>query len=187
MHFRKLVGKQCYLSPMTPEDAEKYTHWLNDQSVVEFLVMAPFVISLESEKAFLSKLSQEHNYAIVDLDSNETIGSVGLVEVNHINQTAEIGIFIGNKDFWGKGFGREALSLLLDYAFMKLNLHNIMLRVYAFNQRAIDCYQSIGFREIGKIREGLFRNRQRHDIVLMDILAEQFYQKDTVESVGGDC
>lgn len=141
------------------------------------LTLAPQSISLDSERGFLGKLSSGHNYSIVDLASDQLLGSAGLVDIDHLNQTAEIGIFLGNKDFWGRGYGREALSLLVDYSYQKLNLHHLMLRVYSFNERAIRCYRAVGFRPVGKLREALVRNRKKHDIVLMDLLPKDFYAK----------
>jgi len=69
------------------------------------------------------------------------------------------------------------LSLLIDYGFKALNLHNIMLRVYEFNKGAIRCYEKIGFRYFGTRREALLRNLERHNVFYMDILPEEFYGK----------
>jgi RimJ/RimL family protein N-acetyltransferase len=57
--------------------------------------------------------------------------------LDNLNQTAEAAIIIGNKNYWNKGYGSEALSLLMDYGFKALNIHNIMLSVYSFNKRAM--------------------------------------------------
>jgi RimJ/RimL family protein N-acetyltransferase len=103
------------------------------------------------------------------------IGNCGFIDIDYVNKTAETGIFIGNKNYWNKGYGTEALSLLLDYGFKALNLHNIMLRVYEFNERAIRCYQKTGFKHIGKRREALHRNLEKHNIIFMDILQNDFY------------
>jgi RimJ/RimL family protein N-acetyltransferase len=73
----------------------------------------------------LENLSKEHNYSIIDLETNELIWNCGFSEVDNLNQTGEVGIFIVNKSFWDKGYGTEALTLLLDYGFKALNLHNI--------------------------------------------------------------
>ena len=177
MYFKKFAGKKCYLSPIDVNDAEKFTEWLNDTEVLINLQLYNSVISLENEKAFLSDLAKDHNYSIVDLKTNELIGTCGFVEIDYVNQTAQIGVFIGNKNFWNKGYGTEALSLLIDYGFRALNLHNIMLRVYEYNKGAIRCYEKIGFKQIGIRREAVQRNLEKHDIVYMDILPDEFYEK----------
>ena len=177
MYFKKLAGKKCYLAPLDVNDAEKYTAWLNDLEVTEHLLVYPHIISIENEKGFLEKLSREHTYSIIDNGSNELIGNCGFSDIDHINQTGEVGMFIGDKKYWNKGYGTEALTLLLDYGFKALNLHNISLRVYSFNERAIKAYEKTGFKITGKKREALLRGKERHDIIFMDILYDEFYGK----------
>jgi len=177
MYFRKMTGRKCYLSPIDVNDAEKFTEWLNDLEVTEYLMIYPQIISVEKEKEFLGILSKEHTYSIVNNISNELIGNCGFASIDHLNQTAETGIFIGDKKYWDNGYGMEALSLLLDYGFKALNLHNVCLRVYSFNERAKRCYEKIGFKIIGNNREALLRGKERHDIILMDILYSEFYER----------
>ena len=176
MYFRKLTGKKCFLSPMDVKDAEKFTEWLNDLEIVRNLQLYGSMISLENENTFLGKLSKDHNYSIINLETNELLGSCGFLEVDQGNQTAEAGIFIGNRNFWNKGYGTEALSLLLDYGFKALNLHCVMIRVFEFNKAAMKCYRKIGFKQIGIRREALLRDLKRHNIIYMDILSGEFYE-----------
>ena len=178
MYIKKMQGIKCYLSPIVLEDAEQYAIWLNDLQITDFLQTASSVISVESEREILKKLAQEHTYGIIDLQTNRLIGNIGIFNINHLHRTAEVGIFIGNKDYWNKGYGGEALALLLDYSFKKLNLHTILLRTYSYNRRAVACYEKIGFKKIGEIRDGLIRNMEYHNIILMDILPADFYEKN---------
>ena len=177
MYFKKLVGKKCYLSPIDTNDAEKFTEWLNDMELLINLQIYGSAISFENERSFLNNLSRDHNYSIIDLETDALIGNCGFLDMDHINQTSEVGIFIGNKKFLNKGYGTEALSLLIDYGFKALNFHNIMLKVYEFNKGAIKSYEKIGFKFIGKRREALHRNLEKHNIVYMDILPDEFYRK----------
>ena len=177
MFFKKLAGKKCYLSPIDSNDAEKFTEWLNDMELLQNLQLYSSVISLENEKILLNDLSKGHNYSIVDMEKDLLIGNCGFFDIDHVNQTAETGIFIGNKDYRNKGYGTEALSLLIDYGFKALNFHNIMLKVYEYNKGAIRCYEKIGFKHIGIRREALHRNFEKHNIIYMDILPNEFYIK----------
>jgi RimJ/RimL family protein N-acetyltransferase len=177
MYFKKLVGEKCYLSPIDADDVEKFTEWLNDMEILNNLQLYSAVINADNEKLFLNNLAKEHNYSIIDNKTNELIGNCGFLEVDNLNQTAEVGIFIGNKNYWNKGYGTESLSLLLDYGFKALNLHNILIRVYDYNERARKCYKKIGFEEIGIRREALYRNLKKHNIIFMDILPKEFYEK----------
>ena len=177
MYFKKLIGKKCYLSPMDTNNAARFTEWLNDMELLVHLQLYNSVISLENEKIFLEELAKGHNYSIIDLEKDELIGNCGFLEIDHVNQTAETGIFIGDNHCRNKGYGTEALSLLIDYGFKALNLHNVMLRVYEFNKIAIRCYEKVGFKQIGKRRESLLRNLEQHNVLYMDILPEDFYVK----------
>jgi RimJ/RimL family protein N-acetyltransferase len=176
MYFKKIIGKKCYLSPIDINDVEKYTEWLNDLEILRNLQLYAATISMENEKEYLNNLSKDHNYGIIDLETNELIGNCGLMDIDFINQTAEIGIFIGNKSFWNKGYGTEAFSLLIGYGFKALNLHNIMLKVFEYNRSEIKCLEKIGFKTIGIRREALQRDLQKHNIVYMDITKNEFYK-----------
>ena len=174
-YFRKMIGRLCYLSPMNPQDAQMYAAWLADMEVAQYLTVAYHIISLDVERETLERfVRQGDHFAIVDSKTDKLIGGCGYLNLDHVNRTAEVGIFIGEKSYWNKGFGEEAMRLLLDYAFNILNLNNIMLNVYAYNTRAIRCYRKIGFREIGRRRQARRIQGRSYDILFMDILAEEF-------------
>jgi RimJ/RimL family protein N-acetyltransferase len=174
-YFKKMVGKRCYLSPLNPEDVEKFVFWLNDMEVAQYLTVVYHIISLDVERETLEKFCRQgDHFAIVDSETDVLIGGCGLLNLDHINRISEVGIFIGEKSYWNKGYGEEALRLLLDYGFNILNLKNIMVNVYAFNTRAIRCYRKIGFKEIGHRREAKRIQGKSYDIIYMDILSEEF-------------
>jgi len=177
MYFKKLVGKKCYLSPIDINDAEKYTEWLNDQEVVKYLPLNHFALSLNNEKEFLQTLVKDHNYAIIDLKSNQLIGNIGINNFDGIYQSGEIGIFIGNKDYWNRGYGTEAMTLLISYCFDILNLHSITLCTHETNKRAIKCYEKIGFKKVGEYRERILINQKYENLVLMDLLLTDFIRQ----------
>jgi len=186
-YFKKMVGERIYLSPLNPEDAEQFCIWLNDLEIVKTLSMPDRLFSLEYEKEALSKMSKQNepSFAVVDLKTDQLIGSCGLFDVNHLNQTAEFGISICDKNYWNQGYGQETLKLLLDFGFNILNLHNIRLKVYSYNKRAIRCYEKTGFKHVAKLRELKQFAGKRHDVLLMDMLASEFespYVKKVMEN-----
>ncbi|SCL87639.1 GNAT family N-acetyltransferase [Sporanaerobacter sp. PP17-6a] len=175
MYFKKIVGQKCYLSPINEEDYEKYTEWVNDMEVAAGLIFASNLIGPEAEKLTLERLSIDgYNFAIIDIKKDELIGNCGFPKLDQLNKAGEVGIFIGNKDYWGKGYGQEVLKLLLDFGFNILNLHNISLKVYSFNQQAIKCYKKVGFKEAGRIRESKFIAGKAYDEIFMDILDKEY-------------
>ncbi|UCG04019.1 MAG: GNAT family N-acetyltransferase [Candidatus Heimdallarchaeota archaeon] len=107
-------------------------------------------------------------------EKDQYIGNVELRIDNKIAQRGGLGISIFNPNYWNKGYGTEAVKLLLNFSFSSLNLRSIELEVFAFNERAQACYRKVGFTEIGRKRQAHFLKGKFHDIVLMDILATEF-------------
>jgi RimJ/RimL family protein N-acetyltransferase len=104
---------------------------------------------------------------------NKFIGQCSLFNFHPVAQTCELGITIGDKDYWGRGYGREAVALLLDYGFRHQNLRRIWLRVHAQNERAIKAYQACGFIEEGRLRQHVWSNGRYDDFLFMGILREE--------------
>ncbi len=104
-------------------------------------------------------------------DAGETlIGSVALRDIDHRLGTAELGVAVYDPARWGQGYGSSATRLVCQYGAFHLGLFNIMLKVFAFNERAIRAYQKVGFREIGR-RTGAARlGQERFDEVYMELL-----------------
>lgn len=176
-HYRKLAGDLCYLSPLTPEDAERSAAWDNDLEVALPLGDEAWTpTTAEGARQGLEEAVRRHAhlFGIIDKATGELIGRCILFQIDQVNRSAMMGIVIGEKAYWGRGYGREATRLLLDYAFNLLNLHNVMLGVFSFNERALRCYRAVGFREIGRRRQARIIGDRRYDVVLMDILADEF-------------
>lgn len=174
-YYKRVVGERCYLSPMDPEDAPRYTEWLNQPELAILLQIVVKPISITSEKEMLEKISRDpYQFAVVDLATDELLGGCGLKDVDLVNRTALMGVFLGNPKSWGKGYGEEATRLLVDFAFSYVNLNSIMLEVFDFNPRAIRCYEKVGFKHVGRRRYAKLLGGKCYDEVLMDILAEEF-------------
>ena len=173
-YIPKMTGQKIFLSPMFLDDLELYTRWLNDSEMTRYLGQAAQCFTLESERKFLEKLVAEgHNYAIVHKEEERLIGNASLFAIQHLHQTAEVGLFIGDAKDRGKGYGQEVLKLLVDYGFRYLNLKNIMLRVFSGNKSAINAYAKAGFREFGKRTKCFFVEDTWHDEIYMEILKEK--------------
>jgi RimJ/RimL family protein N-acetyltransferase len=176
-YYKKLIGKKCYLSSCRPGDAEKWAEWFNDLAVTIPLGDEAYLPStLESEQEVVASMikGREHVFSVIDLESDELIGRCLLSGIDHINRKAMFGIVIGEKSYWGKGYGQEATRLMLDYGFNLLNLNSIMLGVFSFNTQAINCYLKVGFKEIGRRRQARIIGGRKYDAIFMDILAEEF-------------
>lgn len=176
VYYEKIPGERCYLSPIDVDDAAIYAEWLSDPEVSVNLTLTSQIITRFGERELLEKLARSNElFAIVARsEPDRLIGNCGLHQMNHIDRIAECGIFIGDKEFWNRGFGGEALGLLLDFGFHVLNLENIKLNVFEYNTRAIRCYEKLGFRHIGRRRKARRVGGSTYDVLYMDILAEEF-------------
>jgi len=103
------------------------------------------------------------------------IGGCGLFNFNHTAQTCELGIGIGDKAYWGRGYGREAVALLLDYAFRLRNMHKVWLTTHGANERAIRAYRACGFVEEGRLRQHVWHDGTYQDLVYMGILRNEWH------------
>lgn len=174
-YFKKLVGERIYLSPRNSEDFEIFTNWLNDFEISDYLGRSANVVTLDAERKYLEEnINPQASFVIVTLDEDKMIGTVSLEKINSTSKSAVLGIFIGDKDYLSKGYGTEAIKLILDYGFNYLNLHSISLHVLSCNARAIKCYKKCGFKQTGIIRENKYVNGKYYDTVCMDILKSEF-------------
>lgn len=174
-YFPKLRGDKVYLSPVNVDDLDTYTRWINSLGTSVPLGQAANVFSLTRERDILEKMAKEgHQFAIVERSSDTLLGNCGIFNVNQLSGTAEVGIFIGDDKRRGKGFGTDALLLLVSYGFKILNLHNVMLRAASFNARGLRCYEKVGFREFGRRTGALLIGGKRFDDVHMQVLATEW-------------
>lgn len=168
------------LRKMTKEDTELYHKWRNDIEVMQSTNPSLDVYPKEATKEFVDTviLNSPHSksYIIMEKDNEIPIGIVSLINIDYKNRNAECIIDIGEKEYWGQGYGSEGLKLLLDFAFYEMNLHRVSLKVFSFNDRAIRLYNRIGFQEEGKSRQSLFRNGNWHDIIHMGLLQKEYFE-----------
>lgn len=174
MHHKVLVWEKVYLSPRNSEDYKQYTEWINDLEISIPSGSAHIIKTEIEEKEYLEGKTNDYNFGIIETKTDKLLGSISLAHVDHINRIAEFGIFIGDKNYHDGGYGSEAIALLLDYGFNILNLNNIRLTTFSYNKRAIRCYEKVGFKMVGKIREGKLIAGQKYDLILMDMLTSEF-------------
>lgn len=171
-----LVGKRVALRPLEEGDLERCVRWMNDPEVRTFLGnQHPRNLRAQRERWLKMYDSQtEMILAITLRRGGRHIGICGLHRIDSINRNTELGITIGEKAAWGRGYGEDVLNCLLRHAFETLNLHRVFLRCDAFNARGIACYKKCGFREEGRSREDAFREGRYHDTLIMGILRSEW-------------
>ncbi|MEW6470315.1 MAG: GNAT family protein [Bacteroidota bacterium] len=161
------------LRPITTEDAtDEYLGWLNNPEVTRGLDTGIFPTTREALVGFLKSMSsgkENQMFCIIDKSRGKHIGNIKLGNINWVNRNAELGILIGDMSAWGKGFGRDACTLLVRYAFDKLNLNKVWLAVYSNNEAAYNLYKKLGFVQEGCLRQHVFSDGRFVDKILMAV------------------
>lgn len=171
------IGERVRLRKLSSEDAATYHEWRNDLEVMHYTSQSLDVFTLADTESFINSIAESttsKSYIIEEIKSGKPIGITSLINIDFANRNAECIIDIGDKNYWSKGFGREAFQLLIEFAFKELNLHKVVLRVFSFNERAINLYQKLGFDEEGRLKEQLYRNGAWHDVVFMGFLKRDY-------------
>lgn len=159
--------------------AAAFTRWQRDSEFNRLLDFDPTYAWSEkkSKENFEKDLEvnppREYFFQIRELAEDKFIGFVGLFPI-WAHGNAWLGIGIGERDYWGKGYGTDTMRLALRFAFMELNMHRVTLDVFEYNPRAIRSYEKAGFREEGRRRKMLLRNGRRWDEIEMGILREDW-------------
>lgn len=167
-------GERVALGPMRMDLVETYQRWNNDLEALNANGrVIPFTLEAQRERiAGLSGKPDCCDFTVYDRSDQTPVGLTSLSHIDHHNRIAEFGILLGERR--DQGLGTEATRLTLDWGFTMLDLHNIMLGVAAWNDRAIRVYTKVGFREVGRRREAGVTMGRRYDAVYMDLLASEF-------------
>lgn len=179
----RIYGKRVILREYQEEDFRYIRKWVNEPKITDYLsdvfLYPHSVYNTEKFLAFMMENADEktQGFVIGDIQSGKYLGQIDLFKIDWKNRCGELGIVIGNLDNLNKGYGREAIDLLLDFAFNRMNLHRIELEVHDYNERGYRCYQSCGFQEEGRQRKKLFHKGAYCDKIQMGILKEEYVSR----------
>ena len=170
-----IYGQKIRLRRVEREDIPTFVRWFNDPEVREFLTLYRPFSTAEEEKWFEGQLEVENQelFAIETTDGVH-IGNIGLHKINWQYRQVELGIVIGEKEYWSQGYGSDAICTLLRFAFEEMNLHRVFLRVREDNVRGIRAYEKCGFQHEGRLRETIYSHGKYYDEIRMGILRREF-------------
>ena len=175
-----LVGEKVKLRGLKMEDVEiAYRYMCDPEVLLNLSPGIPYPMTLEREKQWFESqiaMKDTYNFAIEDIKTGLYIGGCGINKIDWKNRVATVGIYIGDKDFRGKGYGTEAMKLLIEFIFSEMNINRIQLFVFSFNERAIKSYKKNGFVEEGRLKQSIFRNGKYYDEIIMGLLREDYYK-----------
>lgn len=173
-----LQSNRLSLRPIIKEDLTYLNKWKNDFDIFKNLGGGFQPVSEDQQALWMDNLIDMNGNSqryIIEVN-NQSIGVVGLYNINYRNRNCEFGIYIGEKSFHGKGYGKEATKLMLNYGFANLNLNKIKLFVNEDNN-AQNLYKSIGFRTVGYYEKERFVNNEYLDVFIMELLKQNFKEE----------
>ena len=173
------------LRPTERADLPKLWALLEDLEVVVLADAGPpLPVSLATyEERFDRKTkepSKDEIWLTVEVDG-KVVGDAGLYGIDHFNQRCELGISLG-RDHWGKGFGQEAVQVLMHYAFAYLGMSRVGLKVLADDPRAVGAYRKAGFTEEGRLRNHDWVGGEFHDVLVMSTLRDEWKADPEIRS-----
>ncbi len=182
-------GRLINLKPIDLEQmAKTYVGWHRDTEYTRLADDEPAnLYSPGQDEAWLKEnWDGMIMFGIHTVDDDRLVGSIELMDFHRASGDAEVGIGIGNRADWGKGFGTEAIKMILRYAFEELNLHRVSLSVFEYNVRGFRSYQKAGFQEEGRLREFVTREGRKWDLILMGVLRSEWEESWKKEGLKND-
>ena len=169
-----LVGRKVSLKILTIEDVdENYAGWMNDEEITQFLESRGKSYSIEDLRNYVEKIKESKSdvlFGIFENDNNMYIGNIKIGKIDSFHMHAEVGIMIGDKGCWGKGYGTEAIGLVLKYAFNELCLNKLTAGMYSENVGAFKSFVNNGFRKVGVFKEHVLFKGKYIDMIVVERL-----------------
>lgn len=162
---------RIYLKELCLKDVSSdYYSWMNDPEVTQYLEARFSDHTMEAIREFVANCTNDPNVIFLAIrvkEGDKHIGNIKLHKINRIHRTAEISIMIGDKNYWRKGYGQEAIRLLCDYAFHTLDLHKITAECYENNLGSLNVFRRAGFKEEGIRKKQYLYNNQYVDAYML--------------------
>jgi len=178
MHPVFLESDRIILSPLKPErDLSEYEKWVNDQDVTRFMGSGRFPATAKELADYISSYNRSKTGMLLRIfikSSHKHIGNITLHQINWKDRHAEIGIMLGDKNEWYRGYGSEALHLIVSHAFNKINLHKVYAGVIKGNAASKRLFEKMEFREEGVLRQHFYLNGKYRDMYRLGLLKKEY-------------
>ena len=176
-----LKSKNIFLRPLSKEDGfDNYASWLNDQKTTLFMGSGRFPATIRGLKEYIDSYNKSKDGMLLGIflkKSSRHVGNITLHQISWKDRHAEIGILIGDKKSRGKGYATEAVRLVADHAFNKLNLRKLYTGTVKGNEASKRAFEKVGFRIEGTLREHFYLNGKYLDCYRMGLLRSEYIKK----------
>lgn len=181
-----LVGTRIYLRSLERADAQgNYVRWFNDEEACKNNSHHVFPYSEEQAVKYIEYADNTKDsliLAVETIDNSEHIGNISLLNINLMHRTAELAIMIGEKAYWGKGYAKEAMKLMIDHGFRSLNLTRVGLGTFHTNISMQKLAESLGFVQEGRRRSAFFKDNANIDVIEYGMLKNEWNLEVEVKS-----
>lgn len=173
-----LVGEKTVLRPGEDNDLQYLFKWYNDAELNKLAGWSDSKVTVDKLRYNLYRsYGSDPMNLMIDDEDGRPIGTIQLYDFNDQDKSCKLGIRIGDRNYWGKGYGEDAVNTLLEYAFMQLDLYRVTLKVYEYNERAARCYVKCGFKHEGRTRQSAYIDGAFYDELIMGALKSEFIRK----------
>ncbi len=173
-----IEGKKVHLRALERDDIQLLWKWDNDHEVQYFMANPPAAASLDYEARRYDDLTTNPTKRAFIIETKETphraIGLIDYYDLSVRNQNCWVSIMIGEKEFWGQGYGTDAMRAMLDYLFNQMHLHKVRLWAVGHNERATASYRKCGFQVEGISKESVSSEGRWYDEINMAVFARDF-------------
>ena len=179
MYYKKIVGERLYLSPVDIDNEVKtMTRWMNeDQDIAYFNGFYGSLLGEDKVRERLMKWNEgPFMFSIINLETDEFMGHISMFNMGPHELSSTMGIYIGEA-YRNKGYGKEAIKLVIDYLFNTQRYNAIHLEVFGYNIKAQEVYKNLGFKECGRWHKVLYHLGEYHDVIMMELLKEDYLGK----------
>jgi len=170
-----LQGRKVNLRPGNDNDYTFLYKWYNDKELNRLAGWSNSKATMEKLRYNMSKsFGYDPMNLMIEAKDGTPIGTIQLYDFNEQDKSCKLGIRIGDRDYWSRGYGEDAVKTLLEYAFMKIDIYRVTLKVYEYNERAVRCYLKCGFQNEGRTRQSANIDGKYYDEIIMGALKSDY-------------
>lgn len=173
-----IKGKNIYLKLLNTDDVTSiYLDWMQDNEITQFLESRWKTYTLDDLKTYVKKTNNGQDnflFGIFQNENSEHIGNIKIGGINQIHRYGDLGILIGNKNMWGKGYATEAINLITQYAFNEINLNKLTAGIYINNKGSHKAFMKANYREVGILKNHSYCEGKYLDVVLVEKVKDSY-------------
>ena len=171
------MERRVYLRALEPDDYKTSITWRKDDEIWDMLGGTKYFVSEAYEKSWVEKTifdSKDLKLAVCLKENNKYIGNVYMTDINMINRSCHSHVLIGDKDYWGKGYAREALMLAIDYMFKERNIHRIQANILESNTASLRMHEKCGYKIEGILRDAVYKAGKYQNQYVLSLLNSEY-------------